>query len=152
MLATHVLPVVVPGAAVLLAVGLLCLLLPRRARRALAMAAVPLALAGGAGAAVVGAETPLGVGDGTVPSLVGRPTCEAEVALEERGLRWRYGGSTTVYAAAVPCPHSGDEDDLPAGDPVTTQRPAPGSRLPERGVVVVETACAQDVPDGTGCG
>ncbi|MDP9384056.1 MAG: hypothetical protein M3P50_02280, partial [Actinomycetota bacterium] len=36
-IATHVLPVVVPASAVLLAVVLLCLLLPARARRALAM-------------------------------------------------------------------------------------------------------------------
>jgi len=86
--------------------------------------------------AVVRAETPLGIGDGVVPDLVGEDRCAGEQALAKRNLRWRYGRTGRV--GRQPCDHI-IEDDPSEGihcpHTIEWQRLPEGTDLGEDGIV-----------------
>lgn len=88
------------------------------------------------------AETPLGRGDGVVPSIVGRTSCDSEAALEKRGLRWRYDGPRSRGRKRTKA--SGDRDGEPACDVdvVRKQTPAAGTDAGEGAVVRLTSSCS----------
>lgn len=92
--------------------------------------------------AAVQAETPLGIGNGVVPDLVGLDECTAARKLEERGLRWRFGDRAPVGGRPAACV---DGELLSVADPVLAQRPSEDAR-PGRRPVVLETACTREGP------
>lgn len=105
--------------------------------------------AAGAGAAAVAlllvtAETPLGIGNGTVPDLVGIDECTATERLAKRGLRWRFGDRSPVGGVSPRCDTGDPFWVSTVADPIVGQRPAPGTKLDEDAIVVLETACTQE--------
>ncbi len=86
------------------------------------------------------AETPFGLGNGTVPKLVGLDECTATRKLEERGLRWRFGDRATVGGRPAAC----DDGELfSVADPVLAQQLPEGARPGSR-VIVLETSCTRE--------
>ncbi len=137
-----------PAVAVILGVALLGVLLLWLAwdeglvatTRGLLVAAMSFVTVLG-GVAIVLAETPFGIGDGTVPALLGQGACAAERSLERRGLHWRYEGDPAVRRTAT-------EQDV-ATDPscdddrIERQWPHPGTELGPGGIVVLRSFCSR---------
>ena len=113
-----------------------------------------LAAAAVAGALVVAgarAETPLGIGDGVVPDLVGEDRCASEQVLAKRDLRWRYGRTGRV--GREPCDQIIEVDPsegINCPDTIERQRPREGTDLGEGGVV--ELRSTYFPLRGVGCG
>ena len=95
----------------------------------------------GAVVLLVRAETPFGVGNGTVPDVVDVDECTAVERIEERGLRWRFGSRAPVGGQPAACVSG---EPLSVADPVLAQRPRPGTDLGEGGLVVLETDCTRE--------
>lgn len=87
------------------------------------------------------AETPFGIGDGTMPEVVGLGECAATERLRERGLRWRFGPRSPVGGRPASCV---DPGLFSVSDEVLGQRPQAGKKLGESEVVVLETACTRE--------
>lgn len=103
-----------------------------------------VALAGAAAWPVLAAETPLGIGDGVVPDVRGRDDCEALRALEERGLRWRFGAAGPVHErvpAELQCSGDVAQEDEDHSNPIAEQEPSPGTKVGEGGVVRLRRRC-----------
>lgn len=109
----------------------------RRVRKVLAIVVAVTACV-----AIVQAETPFGIGNGTVPGLVDLDECTATQKLEERGLRWRFGDRAPVGGRPAACIDGGL---FSVADPVLAQKPAEGAR-PGAAPVVLETACTREGP------
>ncbi|HWT93052.1 MAG TPA: PASTA domain-containing protein [Solirubrobacteraceae bacterium] len=129
-------------AAIVLAIPVSALAL-RLARRRRPRAAILVATAAVA-LVLLAAREPLGIDQGNVPDLVGIDECTATERLKERGLRWRFGDRAPVGGVSSRC-----VADVPfyvstVADPITGQRPAPGSELEEGAVVVLLTGCTQE--------
>jgi hypothetical protein len=81
---------------------------------------------------------------GQVPNLVGRSTCDAEKALADADLRWRYADDKTVHSRPYTEPPG--VSTRPSCVPVERQHPAPGTKLRSEAVVRLKTACTPKTP------
>lgn len=106
------------------------------------LAAIGLIAASTATAAWVVAETPLGRGDGVMPSLVGRTSCDGEAALEKRGLRWRYDGPRSSGRIRTTASGDGEGEPTCDVDVIRKQAPAPGTDAGEGAVVRLTSSCS----------
>jgi hypothetical protein len=92
---------------------------------------------------MVRAETPFGIGNGTVPDLVGVDECTATDKLAARELRWRFGPRAPIGGRPAACIDTGGGIGSVA-DEIVGQRPDSGTRLTQAAVVVLETACTRE--------
>lgn len=76
---------------------------------------------------VVRAETPFGIGNGTVRDLVGLDECTATDKLAARELRWRFGRAPIGGRPAACIDTGGGVGSV--ADEIVGQRPAFGTRL-----------------------
>jgi hypothetical protein len=116
--------------------ALVALVLGARRRAATAAAVVIVALL-----LVARAETPFGIGNGTVPRVVGLDECSATDKLAARDLRWRFGPRAPIGGRPASCIDGGP---FSVADDVVGQRPAPGTRLQKSAVVTLETPCTRE--------
>jgi len=114
--------------------ALVALVLGGRRRAATAAAVVVLLI-------VARAETPFGIGNGTVPRVIGLDECSATNKLAARDLRWRFGPRAPIGGQPASCIDGGP---FSVADDVIGQRPAPGTRLQESAVVTLETHCTRE--------
>jgi beta-lactam-binding protein with PASTA domain len=89
---------------------------------------------------VKGAETPVGIGNGQVPELIGRDLCSATTAVAERGLRWRIIGGREARSDGLR-PSRQDSFDC-TSDRVVRQTPERGTRLDQGDVIALVTVCS----------
>ena len=76
----------------------------------------------------------------TMPNLVGLPQPEAQRKLEGLGLRWQFGGSERIITRAPrPLEPGTFFFPDPNEDPVVSQDPPVGKRVPEGELVELET-------------
>ena len=90
----------------------------------------------------MGAETPFGIGNGTVPDLIGLGECTATEKVAARELRWRFGARAPIGGRPAAFIDAGGGIGSVA-DEIVGQRPASGTPLSQSGVVVLETACTR---------
>jgi beta-lactam-binding protein with PASTA domain len=94
-------------------------------------------------------ETPFGIGNGKVPSLVGRNMCAATQSLAKRGLRWHILGIPGIQEKAE---HGSAESSFDCyDDSVVRQSPKAGAEVGEGGVVTFATVCSEAFARGGGC-